>query len=89
MKKLILLVLLVLIGFCFVGCNLRKWETIRNDYTYVNPRKMDRYFTVIQNGTEIKHLKCVYWSTTDDDSIFMADNGKMVFVNGSSLIIEE
>ena len=86
MKKLILL---VLVGFCFVGCHLKTMESIRNDYTYDNPRKMNGYFTVIQNGTEIKHLKCIYWSTSDDDSIFMADNGKRVFVNGSSLIIEE
>ena len=78
MKKLILL---VLVGFCFVGCHLKTMESIRNDYTYDNPRKM--------NGTEIKHLKCIYWSTSDDDSIFMADNGKRVFVNGSSLIVEE
>jgi hypothetical protein len=86
MKKLIIL---FLTSFCFVGCDLRTLETIRNDYNYDNPRKMGGYFTVIQNGTEINHLKCIYWSTSDDDSIFVADNGKKVFVNGSSLIIEE
>jgi hypothetical protein len=86
MKKLIIL---FLTSFCFASCDLRTLETIRNDYNYDNPRKMGGYFTVIQNGTEINHLKCVYWSTSDDDSIFMADNGKRVFVNGSSLIIEE
>lgn len=86
MKKLILLISII---FCFTSCNLRNLETIRNAYNYDNPRKIGGTFTVIQNGTEINHLKCIYWSTSDDDSIFITNNGKKVFVNGSSLIIEE
>lgn len=87
MKK-ITFVLIIVCGL-FTSCKLRSIEGIRNNYIYENPRMIDGTFTVIQNGTQIHGLKCIYWSTTDDDSIFVANNGKKVFVNGSSIIIQE
>lgn len=87
MKRFVLI--LALVTPCFFGCNFRNFENFRNNITYTNPRQDECTFTVIQNGTEINHLKCVYWSTEDDDSVFVAKNGKKVYVNGSSLVIEE
>lgn len=87
MKK-ILLVVSALAVLGLTSCT-REFESTINNLTYVNPRKLGGTYTVIQNGTEINHLECVYWSTEDDDAVFKAKNGKHVFVNGSSIIIEE
>jgi len=78
----------------FVVCSLtsctREMETLKNNYTYTNPlREKGSKFTVVQNGVEIKHLKCIYWSTEDGDSVFVTDNGKKIFVDGSCIVIEE
>lgn len=87
MKKIISVAIMAL-SFGLIGCT-REWETTMNNFTYVNPRKAGGTYTVIQNGVEINHLKCVYWATKDDDAVFEAPNGKLVFVNGSSVIIQE
>ena len=87
MKKIISAMVMVL-SFGLVGCT-RNWESTVNNFTYTNPKKAGGTYTVIQNSTEINHLKCVYWATEDDDAVFEAPNGKLVFVNGSSVIIQE
>lgn len=87
MKKIISVAIMVF-AFGFIGCT-REWESTINNFTYTNPKKSGGTYTIIQNGTEINHLKCVYWATEDDDSVFEAPNGKLVFVNGSSVVIQE
>ena len=87
MKKIIFLIgAISCLGFC--SCT-RGFERVKNNYAYTNPRKEGKVYTVIQNGTEINHLRCIYWGTEDDDSIFENSNGKKIWVNGSSIIIEE
>lgn len=88
MKKIVLVLLTVACGM-FMGCT-RGFENFKNNYTYTNPaRNSKATYTIIQNGTKITGMKCKYWSTSDDDAVFVAPNGKQVFVNGSSLIFEE
>ena len=72
------------------GCN-REFQREINNWTYTNPKKEGARYTVYQNGWEFPepHLKCIYWSTDDDDSVFETENGKKIFVNGSSIIVEE
>lgn len=87
MKKVIFLIgIIACLGLC--SCT-RKLEAFRNNYAYSNPRQENKIYTVIQNGTEINHLRCIYWGTEDDDSIFENSEGKKIWVNGSSIIIEE
>lgn len=59
-----------------------------NNFTYTRPSS-EKTYTVVQNGFELNNLKCIYWSTDDDDSCFETEDGRKVFVNGSSIIIEE
>lgn len=87
MKKLF--IVLIVVSLLFMGCKLRSIENIRNNFNYENPRTINCTFTVIQNGIKICGLKCVYWSTEDDDALFITEDGKKVFVNGSSIIIQE
>ena len=88
MKKIALVLLTVVCGM-FMGCT-RGFENFKNNYTYINPtRNPKATYTIIQNGIKITGMKCKYWSTSDDDAVFEAPNGKLVFVNGSSLIFEE
>ena len=87
MKKIIFGIAVILtVGL--TGCT-RNFQKEINNFTYTNPKKLGKRYTIIQNGCEIHNLKCVYWSVEDDDSVFEAENGKKVFVNGSSIIIEE
>lgn len=78
---------LVVISLITCSCT-RNMKSFTNNFTYESPKPKTLY-TVIQNKTKIEHLRCVYWSTEDDDSIFINQNGKKIFVNGSSIIIEE
>lgn len=78
----------VILTLGLTGCT-REIQRHINNLTYTNPVKQGGKYTVIQNGFELNHLKCVYWSTDDDDSVFEAENGKKIFVNGSSIIVEE
>ena len=86
--KRTLLVIFAVVSFGFIGCT-RTWETTVNNWTYTNPKKVGGKYTVIQNGVELNNLKCVYWATEDDDSVFETPNGKLVFVNGSSIVVQE
>jgi hypothetical protein len=80
----------VILALGLTGCT-REIQREINNWTYTNPKKEDARYTVYQNGHEfpVHHLKCIYWSTDDDDSVFEAENGKKIFVNGSSIIVEE
>ena len=93
MKKIIFgvaVIFALVLAFGLTGYN-REFQRGINNWTYTNPKKEGARYTVYQNGWEfpVHHLKCVYWSTDDDDSVFEAENGKKVYVNGSSIIIEE
>jgi hypothetical protein len=90
MLKKFLIASIIGTSILMTGCT-RKLEDTVNNYRYTNPRKVNSGYcwTVIQPGTELNHLKCIYWSTNDDDCIFENSSGKKVFVNGTSLIIEE
>lgn len=78
----------VILALGLTGCT-RELQRHINNFTYTNPVKEGGKYTVIQNGFELNHLKCIYWSTDDDDSVFEAENGKKIFVNGNSIIVEE
>lgn len=81
MKKLLLVCLLL------TGCG-RGWEDLKNEWKYSNPCKNGGKYTIIQNNYKIENTKCIYWATRDDDAIF-EKNGHKIYVNGSSIIIQE
>ena len=89
MKKIFAVLVLGIALLLGLASCTREFESFTNNYTYTNPRKVGGKYTVIQNGFELQHLECVYWATEDDDAVFKASNGKLVFVNGSSIIIQE
>lgn len=81
----------VILALGLTGCK-REFQKELNNWTYTNPKEdKNARYTVYQNGCEfpVHHLKCVYWSTDDDDSVFETEDGKKIFVNGSSIIVEE
>lgn len=88
MKKAIFgIAVIFIIGLTVCTRNLQREI---NNFTYTNPKKLGkRYTIIIQNGYELHNLKCVYWSVDDDDSVFETEDGKKIYVNGSSIIIEE
>ncbi len=89
MKKTLFAVLGLSVLFINTGCR-RSLQNYVNDLSYKNPKIIGGLWTVKQGDSEIKHLECIYWSTNDDDAIFRnPENGKVIFVNGSSLIFEE
>ncbi len=83
MKKALFVVSLMLLAACG-----REWEDVKNDWKYTNPCMKGGKYTIIQNNYKIENAKCVYWATKDDDAIFEKNNQK-IYVNGSSIIIEE
>ena len=85
MKKIFILVLFS--GIMFSSCT-RGVRSFANNFTYKNPVNTGGYWTIIQGETKIEHCKCIYWSTEDDDACFMKD-GKQIFVNGSSITLQE
>ena len=87
MKKAIFWIVVILtVGL--TGCT-RNLQREINNFTYTNPKKLGKRYTIIQNGYELHNLKCVYWSVDDDDSVFETEDGKKIYINGSSIIIEE
>ena len=91
MKKIIFGIAVILtLGLTvgLTGCT-RNFQREINNFTYTNPKKLGKRYTIIQNGFELHNLKCIYWSVDDDDSVFEAEDGKKIYVNGSSIIIEE
>lgn len=88
--KRVLLLLSVILGLGLTSCS-RGVESFYNDFSssYTNPRRSGGTYTVYQNTLKFEHLKCVYWSTEDDDSVFKDANGNLYYVNGSSIIVEE
>lgn len=88
MKKIIFgLVLVACMTVSMTSC--RQVSQFKNNFKYKSPDAIGGLWTVEQNGIKIEHLKCVYWSTEDDDSVFEMQNGKKIFVNGSSVIFQE
>lgn len=87
MKKLLSLSLLLGVSLVLTGCT-RGFQSAINNWTYTSPVKVGGTWTVIQGDTTITGCRCLYWSTEDDDACFEKD-GKKIFVNGSSIIIEE
>lgn len=84
------LCLLGLLSLGLTSCS-RGIEELYNGVTpsYTNPRRAGGTYTVYQNTLKFEHLKCVYWSTEDDDSVFEDANGNLYYVNGSSIIVKE
>lgn len=87
MKKALIVVAVLTVAL-FSSCT-RAYESLKNNYTYTNPVKIGGTFTIYQNGMKFEHLKCIYWSTEDDDACFVNEAGKKIFINGSSVIIQE
>ena len=86
MKRVIFWIVVILtVGL--TGCT-RNLQREINNFTYTNPKKLGKRYTIIQNGYELHNLKYVYWSV-DDDSVFETEDGKKIYINGSSIIIEE
>ncbi len=56
---------------------------------YSNPSSLGGFWTVEQNGIKIEHVRCIYWSSTDGYSVFETEEGKIIFVNGSSVVCQE
>lgn len=81
MKKILFILL------CLTGCG-REWEDFKNEWKYSNPCIDGGRYTIVQNGYKIENTKCLYWATQDDDSIFEKNEHK-IYVNGSSIIIQE
>lgn len=91
MKRVIFWIVVILtVGLTggLTGCT-RNLQREINNFTYTNPKKLGKRYTIIQNGYELHNLKCVYWSVDDDDSVFETEDGKKIYINGSSIIIEE
>ena len=87
MKRVIFgIVVILTVGL--TGCT-RNLQREINNFTYTNPKKLGKRYTIIQNAYELYNLKCVYWSTDDDDSVFETEDEKKIYINGSSIIIEE
>ena len=87
MKKIIFgIVVILALGLTVCNCEFQREI---NNFTYTNPKKLGKRYTIIQNGYELHNLKHIYWSVDDDDYVFEAENGKKIYVNGSSIIIEE
>lgn len=91
MKKIIFGIAVILTVGLTVGLTVctRNLQRENNNFTYTNPKKLGKRYTIIQNGYELHNLKYIYWSLDDDDSVFETENGKKIYVNGSSIIIEE
>lgn len=87
MKKIIFGIAVIL-TLGLTGCP-RNFQKEINNFTYTNPKKLGKRYTIIQNGFELHNLKCVYWSVDDDDSVFETEDGKKIYISGSSIIIEE
>ena len=86
MKRVIFWIVVILtVGL--TGCT-RNLQREINNFTDTNPKKLGKRYTIIQNGYELHNLKYVYWSV-DDDSVFETEGGKKIYINGSSIIIEE
>lgn len=91
MKKIIFGIAVILTVGLTVGLTVctRNLQREINNFTYTNPKKLGKRYTIIQNGYELHNLKYVYWTVDDDDSVFETEDGKKIYVNGSSIIIEE
>ena len=91
MKKIIFGIVVILalaLAFGLTGYN-REFQRETNNCTYTNPKKEGARYTIIQNGYELHNLKYVYWTVDNNDSVFETEDGKKIYVNGSSIIIEE
>ena len=91
MKRIIFGIAVILAVILAVGLTVctRNLQREINNFTYTNPKKLGKRYTIIQNGYELHNLKYVYWTVDDDDSVFETEDGKKIYVNGSSIIIEE
>lgn len=91
MKRVIFGIAVILTVGLTVGLTVctRNLQREINNFTYTNPKKLGKRYTIIQNGYELHNLKYVYWTVDDDASVFETEDGKKIYVNGSSIIIEE
>lgn len=80
-------ILVISVVLMMAGCS-REWEDAKNDWKYTTPCMEGGRYTIIQNSFKIENTKCIYWVTSDDDAIFEKD-GQRIYVNGSSIIVEE
>ena len=88
MKKSLFIAITIMAATVALSSCTRGMQGVINNWTYTSPSQIGGTWTVIQGSTTITGCKCLYWSTDDDDSCFVKD-GKKIFVNGSSIIIQE
>ncbi len=65
---------LLLVCLLLTGCNTK-------------PCKESEKYTIIQNNYKIENTKCIY--RAQDDYAIFEKNGHKIYVNGSSVIIQE
>ena len=88
MKRVIKTVCLS-IALLFGLTSCKSCEGLNNEFRYTNPRKDGGTYTVYQNNLKFEHLRCIYWSTDDDDAIFKDADGIIYYINGTSIIVKE
>lgn len=87
MKKLFL-VLLVVLSFIFISCERLKKDWGMN-FTYKDPQTIGGRWTVTSGNKTYEHLKCTYWGTEDDTSIFEDYDGHIYVFSGTMSAVKE
>ena len=88
MKKIIIVLFLFMSFFCLVSCaaDRKAWSQAT---TYKDPQTIGGYWDVtMQTGQSFNHVKCIYWGTNDDTSVFQMDDGTIICQSGAVVCIK-
>lgn len=87
MKKLVVILISIIVLFSSVSCALdrKAWSQATS---YKDPQTLGGYWNVtMQTGQIFEHVKCIYWGTDDDTSVFEMDDGTLICQSGACVCV--
>lgn len=87
MKKLMVILIAIIVLLSSVSCALERkaWSQAAS---YKDPQTLGGYWNVtMQTGQAFDHVKCIYWGTEDDTSVFEMDDGTLICQSGACVCV--
>lgn len=81
MKKITLVILIFVLLLTSCAVVQKEWS---QSFTYKDPQTLGGYWTVhFPDGSVYKNVKCTYWGTKDDTSVWELSDGSTLIQSGT------
>lgn len=84
MKSKIAVILILIVSVLCVSCTAAGRKEISQTFSYQDPQTIGgRWDVFFDNGDTYRGVKCLYWGTNDDTSVWESAGGMILIQSGT------